>query len=99
MFPKGYLRPYKVHHLYAVCKERVFASAEGLWRRPKRGEGQMLCGCATDWEDIISVSMRDPDPFRIRGGTVFLIIWPSRFKLGSVDMSEIRREGLELNVR
>jgi hypothetical protein len=29
----------------------------------------MLCGCATDWEDIISVSMQDLEPLRIHGGT------------------------------
>lgn len=52
--------------LLAVCEERALAGAQGLWRRPKKGEGQILCGCATDWEDIISVSMR---VIRIRGGT------------------------------
>ena len=74
MIPKGYLWPYRVHPLYAVCDERALAGAQGLWRRPREGEGQMLCGCATDWEDVISVSMRDPDLFQIRGGTYHLAL-------------------------
>jgi hypothetical protein len=85
--------------LYEVCD---LAGAEWLWRRPKKGEGQMLCSCATDWEDIISVSMWDPGPFRLRGGTYvsehsILITWPSQFKLGNslaaLTCSEIWREG------
>jgi hypothetical protein len=60
MFPKGYLWSYRAHPFDAVRRERAFAGAQGLWRRPRKGEGQTLYGCATDWEDIISVSVWDP---------------------------------------